>query len=203
MLGDMPFVTITDSASQTQQAPLIFVSPNQMNIWIPPGTAAGPASLTFPTTGFPPGFGTAALRQVDFTVQKVAPALFSADGSGNGVAAATGLRVTIPTQFQSSVPVFQCASAGCNAVQIDLGVDTPVYVSLYGTGIRGASASTNVTVTIGTVRIQPAYAGPQTQVPGLDQINVALPLTLRGVGLTNVSVTVDGVTSNAVQLLIQ
>jgi uncharacterized protein (TIGR03437 family) len=202
-LGDMPFVMIADSASHTQSAQLIYVSPNQMNIWIPAGTAPGPATLTFPTTGLPPGFGTAALRHADFTVRNVAPSLFSADGSGSGVAAATGVQLTLPTQFQGSVPVFQCAATGCTAIEINLGVDTPVYLSLYGTGIRGASASSNVMVTIGTVRIQPTYAGPQTQVPGLDQINVPLPLTLRGIGLTNVSVTVDGVTSNAVQLLIQ
>jgi uncharacterized protein (TIGR03437 family) len=202
-LGDMPFVTITDSASQTQSAPLIYVSPDQMNIWIPAGTAAGPATLTFPTTGVPPGFGATSLRHVDFTVQKVAPSLFSADGTGSGVAAATGVRLTLPTQFQGSVPVFQCSATNCTAVEINLGVDAPVYLSLYGTGIRGASASTNVTVAIGAVRIQPTYAGPHTQVPGLDQVNVPLPLTLRGIGLTNVSVTVDGVTSNAVQVLIQ
>jgi uncharacterized protein (TIGR03437 family) len=203
MLGDMPFVTITDSAAQTQSAQLIYVSPDQMNIWIPPGTAAGPAILTFPTTGVPPGFGATALRHVDFTVEKVAPALFSADGSGSGVAAATGVRITIPTQIQGSVPVFQCAATSCAAVEINLGVDAPVYLSLYGTGIRGASASTNVTVTIGSVQVQSTYAGPQMQVPGLDQVNVPLPLTVRGIGLANVTVTVDGIRSNAVQLLIQ
>jgi uncharacterized protein (TIGR03437 family) len=172
-LGDMPFVTITDSAGQLQSVPLIYVSPNQMNIWIPAGTAAGPATLAFPITGLPPGFGTAALRQLPFIVEQTAPALFSADGSGAGVAAATGVRVVIPTQIQSPVPVFQCVPAGCTAVGINLGVDTPVYVTLYGTGIRGASALSSV------------------------------PLTLRAIGLTNVSATVDGVTSNAVQILIQ
>src|ERR1700727_2281716 len=64
-LGDMPFVPIPDSASQTQSAPLTYVSPDQMNIWIPAGTAAGPATLAFPTTGVPPGFGATALRHVD------------------------------------------------------------------------------------------------------------------------------------------
>ena len=202
-LGDMPFVTVTDSAGQSQPVPLIYVSPDQMNIWIPAGVAAGPATLTFPVTGLPPGFGTAALRQTPFTVAKVAPALFSADGSGSGVAAATAVRTVIPTQIQSPVTVFQCAAGRCTAVGIDLGVDAPIYLTLYGTGIRGASALTNVSVTIGTLKIPPTYAGPQMQVPGLDQVNVALPLTLRGAGLANVSVTADGVTSNAVQILIQ
>ena len=38
------------------------------------------------------------------------------------------------------------------AVPIDLGVDTPVYFSLYGTVFRGASS--NVGVTIGTTQIE-------------------------------------------------
>ena len=44
------------------------------------------------------------------------------------------------------------------------------------------------------------YAGPQPQFPGLDQVNVPLSLSLRGAGVVNVTVTVDGVTSNPVQI---
>jgi uncharacterized protein (TIGR03437 family) len=75
-----------------------------------------------------------------------------------------------------------------------------VYLSFYGTGLRGRSALSNVTVTIGTVTVSPIYAGPQPQFPGLDQVNVPLPLSLRGAGIVNVTVTVDGVTSNAVKI---
>jgi hypothetical protein len=39
-------------------------------------------------------------------------------------------------------------------------------------------------------------------IPGRDQVNLPLPLTLGDAGLTNVSVTVDSVLANAVQLLI-
>jgi uncharacterized protein (TIGR03437 family) len=44
------------------------------------------------------------------------------------------------------------------------------------------------------------YAGPQPQFPGLDQVNVPLSLSLRGAGVVNVTVTVDGVTSNPVKI---
>ena len=47
------------------------------------------------------------------------------------------------------------------------------------------------------------YAGPQLQIPGLDQVNVPLPLSLHGSGLVNVVVLVGGVPSNAVQIQIQ
>jgi len=203
-LGDISAVLVKDSSGNTKNAGILFISPNQMNIWIPPGVAPGPATISFPVTGLPPGVGTAALRVVPVTIQKVAPALFSANGTGSGVAAASAIRVLPGSRIVTPIPVVTCDSAdNCTAVPIALGVDTPIYLSLYGTGIRGASALQNVSVTIGSVQIQPTYAGPQIETPGLDQVNVPIPLTLRGSGLVNVTVTVDGVASNPVQVDIQ
>lgn len=203
-LGDISVVYVRDSTPKDTMAALIYVSPSQLNIWVPPGVAPGPGFVLFPVTGLPPGVGTAALRSIPVTIQKVAPGLFSADGTGSGVAAATGVRVVIPTQMQTAVPVFLCdAVKGCSAVPIDPGIDAPVYLSFYGTGIRGASSPDNVFVTIGDTKVTPTYTGPQIQTPGLDQVNIPLPLSLHGSGLVNVTVTVDGVTSNAVQVNIQ
>jgi uncharacterized protein (TIGR03437 family) len=202
-LGDMPVVYIRDSANQTFMAGLIFVSPSQMNIWIPAGVAAGPAVFSFPVTGLPIGVGTAALRNETVNINAVAPALFSIDGTGSGVAAATAIRFAIPAGFQSLVPVFNCTAPGkCTAVPIDVGIDEPVYLTLYGTGIRGGG-SNPVTVNFGGTTVLATYAGPQPQFPGLDQVNVPLSLNLRGSGLVPVTVTVNGVTSNAVLINIQ
>ena len=200
-LGDITTVNIVDSANQQTQAQILFISPSQMNIYIPPTVAPGPATIQFPTTGLPPGVGTAALRNISTTIQKTAPALFSARGTGEGVAAATAVRVVLPTQIQSPVTVFTCVPVdGCQPVPIDPGVDAPVYLSFYGTGIRGGK---NISVTIGNMKLQPLYAGPQPQTPGLDQVHVQLPLSLHGAGLVTVTLTVDGQTSNPVQLDIQ
>ena len=199
-LGDISVMWVRDSAGDSRMAALIFVSPMQINLWIPPGTATGPANLEFPFTGLPPGVA-AALRVVPVAIQKVAPGLFSADGSGTGVAAATAVSLVLATGMQLPVPVFICGVASqCVADPIDLGIDTPVYLSLFGTGIRGGS---KVSVNIGGQTVQPLYAGAQMQYPGLDQINVPLPLSLRGAGLVNVTVAVDGVASNAVQIAIR
>ena len=203
-LGDMPGVTLVDSAGATWQVPLLYVSPNQMNVQIPAEAAAGPAKIQFPVTGLPPGVGTAALRTVPLTLTAVAPGIFTADESGHGVLAALGIRVT-PVD-QSIFPVFTCTSAlSCAPVPIDLGIDTPVYLSLYGTGIRGWSkigTPLNATVQIGDQSLPAVYAGPQPVFPGLDQVNVLIPLSLRGAGLVNVSVTAGGATSNAGQIYI-
>ena len=106
-------------------------------------------------------------------------------------------------QLQAPVPVFQCTSSGCVAVPINLGVDTPVYVTLYGTGIRNRSAQANVTATINGMSVPVSYAGPTPGYAGLDQVNVGLILSLRGSGESNVVVTVDGQTSNTVTINIQ
>ncbi|HEV8145072.1 MAG TPA: hypothetical protein VGP79_01750 [Bryobacteraceae bacterium] len=203
-LGDMPGVLITDAANRSREAGLLYVAPPQMNIWIPPDTAVGEGKIGFAVTGLGLGLGAAALRSMPVTFARVAPGLFSIDGSGAGTAAATAIRVVISSGGRGVVPVFHCdAPANCAAVPIDVGVDAPVYLSLYGTGIRGVSSLSNVSVNIGDKKFPALYAGPQTIIPGLDQINLALPLDLRGAGLVNVSVTVDGVTSNAVQIRIQ
>lgn len=205
-LGDMPGVTLVDSAGNRWPVPLIFVSPRQMNLYLPAGPATGPGTVEFPFTGLPLGVGAAALRIVPVTLQAVAPGIFTANGTGSGVVAATAIRTSLAGGTQAEIPVFTCAAPGsCTPVPIDLGIDTPVYLSLYGTGIRGwmkLATAVNATVTIGGQSFPAAYAGPQPTVPGLDQVNVALPLSLRGAGLVNVSVTVAGVTSNVGQIYI-
>jgi uncharacterized protein (TIGR03437 family) len=123
-------------------------------------------------------------------IAAVAPGVYSADSSGKGVAAA--IVVTIHADGSSGyVYTSQCSSAGCTAVPIDLGLDTDqVVLELYGTGIRGLS--TGATCKIGSVTLPVAYAGPQGDYVGLDQVNVVLPKSLRGSGNAAVVLTVDG-----------
>ena len=98
---------------------------------------------------------------------------------------------------------YQCgASAGsCVAKPINLGSATDqVTLELFGTGIRGNSGLSGVQVTIGGTALPAAYAGPQSQYPGMDQINVILPRSLAGMGEVNLNVTVNGVSANTVRV---
>lgn len=185
-------VQITDSAGTARLAPLYFVSPTQINFQVPSGAALGSATVKVSTGS------TATIN-----VQSVAPTLFSADSSGSGPAAATAIRTTIPTNIQTPIPVFQCSSTGCTTVPLVLGVDQPIYVTLYGTGIQGRSLLNNVSVSIHGTPISVLYAGPQNQYPGLDQVNIGIPLSLRGAGESDVVLTVDGQMSNTVRINIQ
>jgi uncharacterized protein (TIGR03437 family) len=186
---------VVSGANFSTGAALIYASPTQINLVMPIGTPSGTVTVKVNAADEVIASGTA-------EVQLVAPALFSANGTGSGVAAAIGIRVVIPTQIQSIVPVFTCDSAptNCRALPLDVGLDAPVFLELFATGIRGGSS---VTATIGGQSVPVQYAGIQPQFPGLDQVNLPLILNLRGAGLVDVVVTVDGKASNPVQVLIQ
>ena len=77
--------------------------------------------------------------------------------------------------------------------------DRPVYLILYATGLRNRSSLANVQVTIGGISASVEYAGPEgSGVPGLDQINIRLIPALKGLGVADLVLTVDGVPSNTV-----
>jgi uncharacterized protein (TIGR03437 family) len=85
-----------------------------------------------------------------------------------------------------------------------LGAATDILVvEFYGTGIAGRSSLSNVTAQIGGVNATVAYAGAQSQYPGLDQVNVYVPRALAGAGEVPVVLTVDGVTANVVTISVQ
>jgi len=176
-------LSVTDTAGVVRAAPLLYVSPGQINFLVPDGTAPGLATLVVSGQTF-----TAA-------VQSVAPTLFSVNGAGSGVAAATAIRVQAgDPALQTSVPV---------SAPIVLGIDTPVYVSFFGTGIRNRSSLANVAMTINGIGVPVLYAGPAPGYTGLDQVNAALVLNLRGSGESNVVLTVDGQAANTVTINIQ
>lgn len=179
-------------------AKVLYASATQINYVVPAATALGDADLRIETQS--------STRDLGFvTVVPVAPGLFSLSGDGTGVAAATAVRRVIPTNITSPVGVFSCDASGvnCRAIPINVGVDAPVYLSLYGTGIHNETSLSNITATIAGLPVQVFYAGPQGTYDGLDQVNVLLPISLRGKGLVDVVVTVDGIGSNTVNIAIE
>lgn len=190
-------VQVVDGTGTSRPAPLISVSPQRIVFVVPAGTAEGTAAIHIVN-------GTTE-RISGVPVRAVAPALFSANGDGRGAAAATAVRQVLPTGILSPVPVFQCGKepGSCVTVPIDLGVDAPVYLSLYGTGLRGASDPSQVRVTLSGVPLTVLFAGPHCCDDGLDQVDTMLPLSLRGSGEGDVVVMVDGLPSNPVRVAIQ
>jgi uncharacterized protein (TIGR03437 family) len=72
---------------------------------------------------------------------------------------------------------------------------------IFGTGLRFGSALP--TLTIGGVNVTPTFSGPQGGFVGLDQINFQIPASLAGRGEVDLTITIDGRTSNVGRLRIQ
>ncbi len=160
-------LTVTDSAGTARAAPLMYVSPSQINFVVPSGSAPGSATFTIAN-------GNASSLTMG-TIQSVAPTVFSMSGDGRGVAAANAIEVSAANpQLQSPVSVFQCVASGCVPTPIHLSPNTPVYLILYGTGIRNRSSLANVTANIGGTNVPVLYAGVQPSFDGLDQVNLTV-----------------------------
>jgi uncharacterized protein (TIGR03437 family) len=186
-------VEVTDSAKVSNMAGLIYVSPNQINFVFPDSMATGMATVTIMN-------GASTPPSTTVQVMAVAPGLFTANAAGTGVAAAIAIRRIIATQTDTQVPVYHCDANACTSVPIDLEPDAVVFLELFGTGIRGRSSLANVSATIGGAPATVLFAGPQGQFPGLDQVNLTLPLSLKGKGETKLILTVDGTVANTVRV---
>jgi len=190
-------VDVIDSSGFARPAPLFYVSPTQVNFLIPAGTAGGNASIVIASSDGTASFGGT-------TIGSIAPGLFTADGSGSGVAAGVA-RVFHVDGTVTSTPTFTCVAAGnCTAIPIVIGDTTDrAVLELYGTGIRGRQSLDAVHCTVGGIAAPVLYAGPQGQYPGEDQVNVSVPYSLAGAGLVSISLTVDGSPANTVTILIR
>jgi uncharacterized protein (TIGR03437 family) len=135
--GSAPYLTslggvgvqIVDSSGKSGALRLLYVSPEQINFFVPSDIASGAATINIIN-------GTGNVPSGTVHVQPVAPALLTANGNGQGVVAATAYATAIPSTITAPVPVFQCGAApgSCVGVPIDPGVDRPVTITLYGTG---------------------------------------------------------------------
>ena len=188
-------VAIKDVLGVERAAPLLYVSPTQINYQVPAGTATGEGSITIRQSG---AIVAAGLLQV----APVAPGLFAAEANGRGPAAAVIQRIaTDGSSTYESVSVFDPAQNRMVTKPIDLGAaNEQVYLLLYGTGIRSRSDLNAVQAQLGGLNSPVAYAGEQKDFVGLDQVNVLLPRTLSGRGEIDVALTADGRASNTVRI---
>ena len=152
-------VTVTDAKGTARLAPLYFVSPGQLLYLIPAGTAAGTAQVAIG--------GQRSTVEVAVT----APAIYTAAQNGKGVAAGTFLKVSA-RGVRTEDLLFDPLTKAAKAVPVSPG--DQVYLILYGTGMRGGTA----TATVGEVAVPVAGPVAQGQYQGLDQINLG-PLPLR------------------------
>jgi uncharacterized protein (TIGR03437 family) len=183
-------------------APLLYVSPSQINFYLPEDVPKIKlVSLSVPNAHFSDGF----YRIGQFDVVSVAPNVFTANATGKGPAAAEiqrirpGQPLVYESTFGTGIDEQGKPAVIARPITIGTGAEK-TYLVLYATGVRKRNANAAVTAQIGDVTVPVEYAGAQGQFVGLYQINILLPPSLRGKGLVNVTITMDGKTTNAVQI---
>lgn len=182
-------------------AQLFFVSPNQINFVIPGGLLPGEAQVV--VTVITPN-GDEVISRGSIRVAETAPSLFAADASGVGAPAAQSGRVNQEGQFVfDPTPPFQPDPANPGRLipaPIDVGTaDRPAFLILYGTGIRKAPPG-SVKAIIGGVETTAEYFGPAPGFVALDQVNLRLPIALRGRGMVDLTLVISGVSSNPITI---
>jgi len=187
---------VRDAGGTERPAGLFFVSPAQINYLIPAGTANGAATITVRRNGVDTAQGTA-------TIDTVAPALFSANANGQGVAAAVILRRRNNVDTFEPIAQFNATTARFEPLQIDLGPDTDLVVLLaFGTGFRAASQSA-VSATVGGIASTFVATALVSGFEGLDQANILIPRSLIGRGVVDVVFTAAGKQANTLQINIK
>lgn len=144
-----------------------YVSPGQINFIMPSGVATGQAAVEM-NNGSQMITGTV-------TAGVAGPGIFSLNAMGMG----EGAMLNGATWQMGP---FSTTTSG-----------QPTYLAIYATGL---DLSTKPTVTIGGLPVDVMWFGDAPGYVGLQQINIALPAGMAGVGRTPVMVTSGGVASN-------
>jgi len=195
-------IEITDSRGHLFQVLPFYLSPTQVNFQLPRWLSNGLATIRIFTA-------EAAFTGV-IEIVSIVPELFSADASGQGLAAALVLRVKGDgSQIWEPVVDYDAPQGKLVPRPIDLGPETDqVVLVLFGTGIRGLGNLTAIDARIGGIRAEVLYVGAQPDYArfGLDQINLIIPRSLAGSGEVtldlNVPEELNG-RSNAVRIQIK
>jgi uncharacterized protein (TIGR03437 family) len=149
-------------------AQIFFLSPSQVNFLVPPQTELGTADVIVTNSEGFPSRGSVATL-------RSAPGIFTKNGDGIGEALALNSDTLQESPFDPS--------------------DGKLRLTLFATGARNAS---ELSVTIGGQVIVPELVLASNEMPGLDEIHLKAPASLKGAGLVNVSAEGDNRAGNPV-----
>ncbi len=198
LIGGDAQVDIADGANNTTAAQVLYASAAQINYLVPASLAPGHYAITVQSGGSVVGKG---ILELD----SVAPSLFTANGNGQGVAAAQIQRIAADgSQTYEAVAQFDNGQGQFVPLPIDFGAASDrLFLVLYGTGFRNASGLGGVKLQIGSTSVAASYAGKQGGFAGLDQINAELPRSLAAAGQVSLALSIDGKPTNSVILAFQ
>jgi uncharacterized protein (TIGR03437 family) len=179
-------------------APLFFVSPGQVNYLAPPTLTAGDHEVVISATQ---ENGDVVVSKGLIKIGPVSPAIFTANSSGNGAPAAVIGRVDEKGNFgYDPRPPFEW-SPGDPGRWIPSPIEVvsdaqPTFLILFGSGMKNAAPGTIKAIMGGIeIAVTPNVVGGFV---GLEQVNVPIPVALKGRGPVDLRLVADGVPSNQV-----
>jgi uncharacterized protein (TIGR03437 family) len=189
-------VDVIDNSGTRRTAPLLMVSPAQVNFLLNPETVLGQAAVVVRN-------GTREVATGTLRVSAVAPGLFSAAGSGSGLAVGQVLTVSESSTRSADLARFDDVSGRWQPVPVQLASGSGSFLRLYGSGIRGAAGLSALSLRVGDQGVAITRAGP-SGTPGIDLIEAGpLPQALAGKGEVPVNLTVEGKSANPLTIFIQ
>lgn len=180
-------------------APLFFVSANQINLQVPGGVTAGTANIQVFNNGI-----AAAVATGTGTVADAAPGIFTIDASGKNQAVALNSDLSTNADFDK-LPGARPEATGNVVVIYATGVGNTAPLVADGAPAPGntlAQATGATTVTIGGIAAQVQFSGLAPGFVGLWQINAVLPPSLPTNLNTPMAVSLKGKQSLATTLAV-
>lgn len=174
-------------------AGILAVEPQRLMILVPdlPG---GTAHLSVKRRGLEVSDG-------EFTVRSVSPGLFSAAGSGGGLADAHAMRVSTPdgTVTTEEVVFFNPNRGAYEPIPLNPAAEgSELYLILRGTGIRNA---VTLAASVGGISVPASFHSVEQPSQGVDAIVLGpLPLSLAQRQVVDINLSADGIGANVVQV---
>lgn len=191
--AEEPEVAVTDAKGVTRPARTVAVETSTVTFQVPRDAAPGPARVEVEAADG----GT---QRQDFRINTVAPAIFSANGDGEGVGAIIAI-IDAPAG-RLIREAYRLDRTTNRYVPDPLALTGQTFLSLFGTGISSSPATPAVRV--GDVAVPVQSVTPLPEFLGLDQVNIGpLPASLSGMSNTPITITVDGATANEVVVSFQ
>ncbi|HMV81590.1 MAG TPA: carboxypeptidase regulatory-like domain-containing protein [Blastocatellia bacterium] len=170
-------------------APLFFVSPNQINLQVPGGVAVGNANIQVFNNGIAAAVGTGTAN-----VAEAAPGILTTDLSGKNQAIALNSDFSPNSDF-GKLPGARPEASGNVVVIYATGIgntNPPVADGAPAPGNPLAVATGATSVSIGGVAAEVQFSGLAPGFVGLWQINVVIPASLPTNLKTSVTVSLKG-----------
>jgi uncharacterized protein (TIGR03437 family) len=188
-------VQVTDALGITRPAGMLWASAGwgQTNFVIPAESAVGPARLTIVRDD-------GSSSSTNITVADTAPG-FLTGHSCRGPAIGTATQVFADGRTSSSA-VSSCKGFTCRTIAVPVTGGATTRVRLKSSGFRYAGSAAGIAVTIGGRRVPVVSFEPAAGDPGIDELTIEIPASLRGLGETDMICHVNGRVSNAVRIRI-